>query len=54
MPLLKKRGLFESQRIIFVPVDDIKPNPMQPRRFFDQEALKELAESITQSGYFSP
>lgn len=54
MQLLKKRGLFESQKIIFVPVDDIKPNPMQPRRFFDQNALKELAESITQYGILQP
>ncbi|NLL38655.1 MAG: ParB/RepB/Spo0J family partition protein [Clostridiales bacterium] len=54
MPRLKKRGLFESQRIIFVPVDDIKPNPMQPRRFFDQDSLKELADSISQYGILQP
>lgn len=54
MQLIKKRGLFESQRIVFVPVDEIKPNPMQPRRVFDQEGLKELAESISQFGVLQP
>ncbi|MEI9910525.1 MAG: ParB/RepB/Spo0J family partition protein [Bacteroidota bacterium] len=29
-----------------IPVDDIEPNPKQPRRDFDEQALKELAESI--------
>ncbi|MBL7744221.1 MAG: ParB/RepB/Spo0J family partition protein [Chitinophagaceae bacterium] len=29
-----------------IPVDDIEPNPKQPRRDFDEQALKELAESV--------
>src|SRR5690554_5864795 len=54
MQLLKKRGIFDSQRIAFIPVDDIRPNPMQPRRVFDHDSLKELAESITQYGVIQP
>ncbi len=29
-----------------ISVDDIEPNPKQPRRDFDEKALQELAESI--------
>lgn len=32
----------------------IRPNPYQPRRVFDQDALKELAKSIDKSGVFQP
>ena len=33
---------------------DIKPNPYQPRKVFDEEALKELAESIKEHGVLQP
>ena len=29
-----------------IPVEQVEPNPKQPRRDFDEQALKELAESI--------
>lgn len=29
-----------------IPVDQVEPNPKQPRRDFDEQTLKELAESI--------
>lgn len=32
----------------------IRPNPYQPRRTFDQKALRELASSIQESGVFQP
>ena len=35
-------------------MDKIKPNPYQPRREFDQEKLKELADSIRQYGILQP
>ena len=33
---------------------DIKPNPYQPREIFDEDKLKELAESIKEHGVFTP
>lgn len=35
-------------------VKDIQPNPDQPRRTFDEAALRELAESIKQYGILQP
>jgi ParB family chromosome partitioning protein len=40
--------------VFWVPVDKIEPNPYQPRREFDETALKALAESIRQYGVLQP
>ena len=40
--------------IVEINVDEIRPNPFQPRRTFDQEALDELATSIKNYGVFQP
>lgn len=37
-----------------VGIDDITPNPRQPRRSFDDDALEELAASITEVGLLQP
>lgn len=37
-----------------IPLDDIKPNPSQPRTTFDEGALEELAESIKEVGVLQP
>jgi ParB family chromosome partitioning protein len=37
-----------------IPVDDIRPNPDQPRSRFDEELLDELAASITEVGVLQP
>ena len=37
-----------------VPIGEIHPNPRQPRRFFDEERLAELAESIRHQGILQP
>lgn len=43
-----------SSTISEVPISQIEPNPNQPRREFDEEALKELANSIKELGIVSP
>ena len=40
--------------ILKVPVDEIDPNPNQPRRAFDPDELRELAASIAQYGVLNP
>jgi ParB family chromosome partitioning protein len=37
-----------------VPLDQISPNPMQPRRDFDEGGLRELADSFKQNGIMQP
>ncbi|MFT3945732.1 MAG: ParB/RepB/Spo0J family partition protein [Agriterribacter sp.] len=42
-----KSGVVEkATTTLRIPVDQIEPNPKQPRRDFDEKALQELAESI--------
>ncbi|ADD69726.1 parB-like partition protein [Denitrovibrio acetiphilus DSM 12809] len=46
----------ESTRTIINEIDiaDIKPNPEQPRKVFDEEALSELTDSIRRNGVIQP
>ena len=46
----------ESQgaRVEELSVENITPNPFQPRKHFDDQALKELSESITEHGLLQP
>ena len=37
-----------------LPIERISPNPDQPRRDFDEEALKELSNSISEKGIIQP
>jgi ParB family chromosome partitioning protein len=37
-----------------VPLDQIAPNPMQPRHEFDEESLKQLAQSLKENGVIQP
>ena len=37
-----------------VPINSIDPNPLQPRNYFDEVKLAELAQSITENGLVQP
>ena len=43
-----------SEEIVELNVDDLRPNPYQPRTVFDEKALKELSESIKENGVIEP
>ena len=43
-----------SSNLCEVRMDDIRPNPNQPRREFDDDSLQELANSIRQIGVIQP
>ena len=54
MILTRKKGLFESTRVLFLPIASISPNPNQPRKTFAQDGLEELAASIRLYGVLQP
>lgn len=43
-----------GEEIINLNVDEIRANPYQPRKVFDENALNELASSIKENGVFQP
>lgn len=43
-----------NEEIIEVKLSDLRANPYQPRKTFDDEALQELADSIKEHGVFQP
>ena len=43
-----------QEKIIYIPLGQIKQNPDQPRKHFNEESLSELAQSIAKTGVISP
>ena len=54
MQCQKLKTYMETGRVVFLPAKNIRPNPAQPRKFFRQEALDELTESIRSHGVLQP
>ena len=50
----KSYGIYETTQILPLPIQDIMPNPAQPRKQFDSDSLRELAASITRYGILQP
>lgn len=52
-----ERQIYESatkEEIIEVPIAELRVNPYQPRKVFNDEALQELSNSIREHGVFQP
>ena len=45
---------YEKGRLYRLPIGEIQPNPNQPRKYFDEEGLAELTQSITDKGVLQP
>ncbi len=43
-----------KEEIVELEIKDLRSNPYQPRKVFDEESLKELADSIKEHGVFQP
>ena len=43
-----------NDEVVEIDLSELRPNPYQPRKKFDEEALNELAESIKEHGVFQP
>lgn len=44
----------QKDTIIYLPCENVKPNPYQPRRQFDSASITELGESIKKYGVIQP
>lgn len=52
-----EQKIYESatnEEIVEINLSELRPNPYQPRKVFDEEALNELASSIREHGVFQP
>ena len=43
-----------KEEVIDIDLDELRPNPYQPRKVFNDESLVELSESIKEHGVFQP
>lgn len=52
-----EKKIYESatnEEIVEISLNELRPNPYQPRKIFDEETLNELASSIKEHGVFQP
>ena len=54
MQALRSRPGVRRGGILYLRADELSPNPVQPRRRFDDEALAELSDSIKTYGILNP
>jgi ParB family chromosome partitioning protein len=52
--LLPEFGQTESNALLYRGIEEIIPNPSQPRKHFDESKLQELADSIREKGILEP
>lgn len=52
--LITSLSIKEDDKIVEVPLAQLRANPYQPRKTFDEEAIKDLAESIREHGVIQP
>ena len=44
----------ENRPLLFVGIEEVRPNPFQPRKKIKEAAIEELAESIKEKGIIQP
>ena len=54
MQALRSRPALRRSGLLYLRAEDIAPNPVQPRKHFDEESLRELSESIRAYGVLHP
>jgi len=47
-------GILKDEKYVEVDVEDLRPNPLQPRQDYDQNAMDELAHSLKETGMLQP
>lgn len=46
--------VYGDRQVLLLSPEEIQPNPMQPRRIFDESDLKDLADSVRRHGILQP
>ncbi|MFD3271050.1 ParB/RepB/Spo0J family partition protein [Paenibacillus dendritiformis] len=52
--LIPSLSVNDDDKVTEVPLQQLRPNPYQPRKNFDEQSIQELAESIKQHGVIQP
>ncbi|MFS0725131.1 ParB/RepB/Spo0J family partition protein [Paenibacillus sp. 1P07SE] len=52
--LIPSLSVNDDDKVIEIQLTQLRPNPYQPRKTFDDDSIKELAESIKQHGVIQP
>ena len=52
--LITENSSVHKEEVIYVQTEKIKPNPFQPREYFDTESIEELSQSIKEKGVIQP
>ncbi|MFC5469412.1 ParB/RepB/Spo0J family partition protein [Cohnella suwonensis] len=52
--LITSLSIKEDDKIVEIPLPQLRANPYQPRKTFEEDAIKELAESIREHGVIQP
>lgn len=52
--LIPSLTVSEDDKVMELPLSQLRPNPYQPRKTFDEDSIRELAESIRQHGVIQP
>ncbi|EAQ6393064.1 ParB/RepB/Spo0J family partition protein, partial [Salmonella enterica] len=52
--LIPSLSINDDDKVVEIPISQLRANPYQPRKVFDEDAIHELAESIRQHGVIQP
>jgi ParB family chromosome partitioning protein len=52
--LIPTLNISDDDKIVEIPINQLRPNPYQPRKTFDDESISELALSIKEHGIIQP
>lgn len=52
--LIPSLSVSDDDKVVEISLTQLRPNPYQPRKTFDEDSIKELAESIKQHGVIQP
>ncbi|TBL77461.1 ParB/RepB/Spo0J family partition protein [Paenibacillus thalictri] len=52
--LIPSLNISDDEKVVEIPLNQLRPNPYQPRKTFNDDSIKELAASIKEHGVIQP